>query len=158
MKTTEKYITETDTNYRVRIRTNKGRIVKGYSFGKWGGKDRAFILAVQWRDKTLKKHGLMDRLKYIKSPDLFTSGSKVNPIIGVYKTYIGDRSNWTARVHIDCKEIKRHFAVKKFGNRSAFLEACRVRFKHCGKLIVINREALPCVPNVPYKFHKPTEV
>lgn len=158
MKTSEKYITETDTNYRVRIRINKGRLVKCYSFDKWGGKDRAFLLAVQWRDKTLKKYGLTDRLKYIKSPDLFTNGSKINPIIGVYETQTSGNFNWTARVKLNGEEIKRHFSVRKFGNRSAFLEACQIRFKTYGKLIVINRAALPCMPNVPYKFQKPIEV
>ncbi len=42
------------------------------------------------------------------------------------------------------------FSVIKYGERKAFKLACQVRQKHSGVLIIVDRNALPCLPDVEY--------
>lgn len=162
MKANEKYIIELGDHWRVAVKTPDGRKVKCYSFNKWGGKSASFTLALKWRDEILKKYDLTDRLKYLKSPDLFTCGSKIHPIIGVYQTCSNQNTkptfNWCANIQRDKTVTKRHFSINKYGNKTAFLMACRARFKNSGKLVVINPDVLPCKPDVPFKYHRLNEV
>jgi len=158
MKSPKKYITERSDNWFVRIRTNEGRKVKCFSFNKWGGKCAAFLLALKWRNEMLTKYDLWERINFEKSPDIFAGAEKVQPIIGVYQTNSSGNINWCAHFQINHLVTKRHFSINKYGDKTAFLKACKIRFKNSGKLIVINRDALPCRPDVPYKFHKAIEV
>lgn len=157
MKSPKKYIVERSERWFVRIRTNDGRINKTFSFDKWGGKCAAFLHALTWRNQMLTKYDLWGRLDFDRSPNFFANTPKSQPIIGIYQTHTGEFFNWCAHFQIDYLETKRHFSVNKFGDKAAFLKACEVRYNHSGKLIVINKDALPCRPKVPYRFQKVIE-
>lgn len=137
-----------DKYYRVKIRVNKSILNKCFYFVKYGGKKKALDAAIKWRNVLLKKFGLEDRLNYKKSPDYFRQ-NKTNAIIGVYKTCTDGRYSWTAHV---CNGTKRHFSIKVYGNKEAFIMACKVRYQYHGTLRVINKKLMPCKPTVPYKL------
>lgn len=152
-----KYILAVDNKYwRVKIRIGDITLNKCFSFIKFGDSDNALIAATAWRDKQLKKAGLTNRLKFDKSPDMFSYKRTAQPCIGVYLTSVTQnnkqRFNWTARYSIDGIEHKKHFSVAKYGSAEAFKKACKIRYKHCGKLRFMTE--LPCNPGVPYTFIK----
>lgn len=154
MKTHKKYIAEYKTSYRVRIKIGLDKVVKYFNFVKCDGKQNALKAAVKWRNATLKKHGLIIRLRYRKSPDRYASEKKINPIIGVYQSFSngGSSHNWTARISIGQYETKRHFSISKYGNEEAFLNACDARYQYAKELIVINPDQMPCEPLLPYRY------
>ena len=133
-----KYIMFDKTGYKVRflIARNK-RLYKNFV---------DLDTAIRWRNATLKKHGLIDRLKYDKAPCYFRE-QHTNPIIGVY---IGNSTsvNWVAAIG---NGKKKTFSIEHHGNKAAFQKACRARYKYAGKLRVINWRALPCKPTVPHE-------
>lgn len=143
-----KYIIQVDKKYwRVKIRLDKETANKCFNFDKYGGKGEAQIAAILWRNKVLKKHDLLDRLNYEKSPNFFHNYG-TNPIIGVALNYNYQCNkyvyNWTVRYSNNGKEYKKHFSVNKYGTEKAFKKACEVRFKYCGKLRVLKKEDMPC--------------
>ena len=153
--TSMKYIGLYDNHWRVRIKVrDKPSINIIFNFNRYGGKKNALILARKCRNDTLKKLNQLFRLNYIKSPDIYADERKINPIIGVYMTFTQTGVNWTARCSIKGEEIKKHFSINKYGEKTAFLKACGVRFKHSGKLFIINRDALPCLPVNKHTFRK----
>jgi hypothetical protein len=151
--TKHKYIGRYDNYFRVRIRINKKEFCnKWFNINDHGGVRKTLSKAIEYRDISLKKHKLLYRLNYEKSPDESTSNGKTI-CIGISFTYTkqknGPFSNWTARY---LNEKKRTFSVNKYGYEQAFLMACKVRYKHCGPIKVLNKKALPCKPTVPYKI------
>lgn len=149
----KKYITKYDDNIRCKIRFGQETVSKWWSINKYGSEERAINLATRWRNAQLKKHNQLFRLKYKKNPDLYKNAK--HPIIGVYFTYHKQQNgtistNWTARVSIKNKEVKKHYSIIKYGYKEAFLLACEFRYKHVGTLRVINKKTLPCVPTVPH--------
>lgn len=103
--------------------------------------------AIRWRNQQLDHFGLLDRLAYEKAPDYFKA-KKQYPIIGVYKNFNHDRVNWVAIVG---PAKKRSFSIAHYGNKKAFRFACAARYKFAGTLRIINRKAMPCKPDVPFK-------
>ena len=151
----EKYIIKVENAWRVRIRFNYEYIdkTKQFNFDKHGGEKEALKKAIKYRDGLLKKHNLLDRLNYNKSPDFLKSNNN-NPCIGKYFN-VRHQSNglvgyWIARYQIDHKQGKKAFSVNVHGYEGAFLKACKIRYEWCGKIRVINKELLPCKPNVPF--------
>lgn len=148
-----KYIGDYGNHWRVKIRTSPDhRITIQFNFEKYGGKQKALKAALICRQMTLKTLGVLSRLDFDKSPDLYAHNSKTNPIIGVYQTQTSTSSFWTTRYSLDGVEFKRHFSIAKYGNETAFLLACKTRFNYVGRLYIINRNALPCLPNVDYRY------
>lgn len=137
-----KYIVKDGNSYRVRIRVGLDEYVKKY-FLDIGD-------AIAWRNKQLVKYDLLDRLAFTKAPDYFKQ-TKRHPIIGVYKNK-ATGINWTAKVGPN--DEKRSFSINLYGNKKAFILACRARYEYAGKLRVINRAALPCRPDVPFTVLK----
>jgi len=148
-----KYILIDGNSWRVKIRIGFDTIQQYFNFNTCGGKKKALEQAVLWRDGTLEKYDLLDRLLYKKSPDYFKHRPAA-PIIGVYMSYnsVTDKWNWSTRYSIDEKEVKRHFSCNKYGSKIAFLKACEVRYAHAGKLRIVNKSLMPCLPKVPYKI------
>ena len=144
-----KYISKTEYSWRVKIAINQKQYFEYFCFNAYGGRKKAMIAAKIWRDAFLEMHGMIDRLDYIKSPDFYTSLDKA--IIGVFKSHTTTSVNWTARYAINGTEYKKHFSVNKYGERKAFQMACKIRHEQCGKLRLINRKLIPCLPKVPYK-------
>ena len=137
-----KYIIDQGDHWRVKIRIGKEFHNRCFGFANYGGKRFALDEAIEWRNKTLKDHGLLYRLRFAKAPDLFRHKSKTTPIIGVYQSVNrkGNR-NWTARFN---DEKKHHFSINLYGEKKAFLMACEQRFKHCGRLKIVRPKLMPC--------------
>jgi hypothetical protein len=152
--TKHKYIYYQKSHWKVGIPIDRDKLCKSYSFEKWGGIDESLICAIKWRDATLKKYGLLDRLEMAKAPDRYSH--KDVGIVGVYKTYTNQKNgpfyNWAARYSIGGSAHKACFAINAYGNRAAFQNACAVRYHHAGILIIINRSLIPCLPLVPFKY------
>jgi hypothetical protein len=138
MTTGYKYIVLDRSSYRVRFKIGIGK------FAIYHTTD--LKKAIRWRNEQLKKHGLMDRLKFDKSPDYFKP-KKRHPIIGVYIGKATGR-NWVAIAGPN--EQKRSFSIHHYGNQKAFKLACRARYDYAGPLRVINAKAMPCKPGVPF--------
>jgi hypothetical protein len=135
-------------SWRVKVAVYKECFTEYFCFANYGGMDKALDAALMWRDAFLKQHGLLDRLKYEKSPDYFTSN--VKPIIGVFISRNNTGINWTARYMINSQEYRKHFSINKYGNENAFQKACKIRYEQCGKLRVTDQSLVPCLPKVPY--------
>jgi len=142
-----------NASWRVRIRNGPEMYIKYFKFSAYDGKTKALACAIEWRDFTLEQHGLLDRLKYKKAPDLHSS-NKNKAVIGVFRTHTIQRGkrfdSWTARGSLDEIECKRVFSIHIYGEKKAFLKACETRFALCGKLKIINKALLPC--KIPRKF------
>jgi hypothetical protein len=154
-----KYIRRGNNHWRVIIRKNKiGICNRQFSFHKYGGVKLALDAAIETRDSVLKKYGLLNNLNFIKAPDQYKTSRKNQPVIGVYFTKViykrkdkpHVRANWTTHSFVNEKEVKKSFAINKYGYEQAFLKACEVRYRHSGTLRVINVDMLPCTPTVPY--------
>jgi hypothetical protein len=141
-----KYIVRCDKYWHVKIRIGPQVLHKCFSFSKYDGIKNALEQAIQWRNDALEQHGQLDRLGYKKAPDRWSTKTCC-PIIGVYRTYTKDkgkiRYNWTARISHKGKEVKRHFSIRKYGEREAFLKACITRKAYCGTLMLINKKLIP---------------
>lgn len=156
MKKKHKYISQVNNSYRVRFNRNKIIICcKYFGIGKYANKQEALKAAIKYRDRELKRHGLLHRLKYTKTPDEYRANKKL-ACIGVYFTTkvhaYGICSNWTARTMNNGVEVKRHFSINKYGYEKAFQMACKVRHKHSGPIRVISPKLLPEKPKVPYRL------
>ena len=149
-----KYILSTDTAWRVKItiRYCHKTVTKQFNFSKLGGKKRALVAAIEYRDEILKQYDLLDYLHLKKSPDLHTQ--RQTACIGVYRTHNWQCNklchNWTMHTVINKQYVKRHFSIKKYGNKQAFLLACEARYFLAGKIIVVDKSQIPCRPTVPY--------
>jgi len=149
-----KYILRVDNKYwRVKVRVGQEYYNRCFAFIKYGDEETALKQAVTWRDRILKKYGLIDRLMYKKSPHRFKN-HPFGPVIGVYLNYnpSTDRWNWIARYSVNEKEVKKYFSVSKYGSHDAFRMACKTRYKHVGKLIVVQPDLMPCKPTVPFVY------
>jgi hypothetical protein len=151
-----KYIIRQDNYWRCKIRIGQRTLSKCYAFSKYGGIKSSLNMAIAWRDLMLAKHGLLSRLDYIKAPDLYST-KEIN-VIGVYLIHSIQNDmiwwNWTARYSIDGVEHKRRFSVNKYGTVEAFQLACAIRYHYCGVIIILNKNAIPALPLVPYKVRK----
>lgn len=143
-----KYIFRTPVAWRVKIKQGDWTKSKHFNFDKYGGIKLALYDAILWRDKHLEERGMLEYLGRVRSPGLSNKRrSPTYPCIGVYKA---DNRNWVTTVQIDKRSKKTSFSINKYGNKLAFLLACEARFVNNGLLIVINKKALPCKPEVPY--------
>lgn len=143
-----KYIEELEIAWRVKIRFGKKQITKHFNYEKLNGKDLALEAAIKWRNNELKKRNLIERLNYIKSPDFYREIEDVpHPCIGIYMTVSKGNWNWTARYG---NEKKKHFSIDKYGMNKAFRMACEIRYKHAGRIVVINKDFIPCKIKVPH--------
>lgn len=146
-----KYIHELDAAYRVRVKHKNLVFCQYFNFHKYGDKELALDAAVSYRKRLLIKFGMIDSLFFGRSPDLNQSATN-KPCIGIYKTHTVQRGkifyNWTARSQIDYISTKKHYSIAKYGNKRAFLLACKHRFDTVGKIVILNKKLLPCrVPN-----------
>lgn len=134
----QKYIIRQKRYWHVRIRiTYDDKVTKCFNFDKHDGVKNALAYAVIWRNQVLKKHGLLERLNSVYSPDYFARRS--NRIIGIHR----NGNNWVARYSVKGKEFKKGFSINKYGDKGAYIKACSVRRKHCGKLRLNNRRLMP---------------
>lgn len=135
---------------------------KLFSDSKYGGKRRALNAAKKFRDekyKSLKKEELLNnKLKRIvRRHSRNTSG-----IIGVRNSYT-IRGNyiyeeWTAFGYKDGKHWRKAYSINKYGDKGAFILACRARHRKQGTLqIVVRLKDLPYRPNVPYNLRRKNE-
>lgn len=149
-----KYILQEKTTWRVKIAIGKNKtIVKRFNIEYYGGLKKSLQKAIDYRNEILRRYGLLDRLKYEKSPDYYKANKKL-ACIGVYFSITqqtnGLFTNWTARYSENNAERKKHFSINKYGYEQAFLKACKIRYQHCGPIRVLNKELLPCKPSVPF--------
>lgn len=149
-----KYIGRTEISWRLRIRhRHREEFCKHFNFEKYGGIKSALTAAIDLRDRLLKDYGMFEYIDCKKSPDLQTARDS-QPCIGVYRTKNWQRGklfySWTVTIHKEGKQSKRHFSINLHGEKGAFLKACEERFRQSGQLIIVNKKALPCKPNVPY--------
>lgn len=148
----EKYIFSVDKLYwRVGVNVRGIKTVKCFNYEKNGGKQEALKKAVKWRNDILRRNGLLDRLKYKKSPTYYRLNS-VNPCIGVRITTNvtcgKKRIHWTARYSIDEVAHKRSFSIAEYGYERAFHLACEVRYKYCGPIRMLS--TFKYKPTVPF--------
>lgn len=148
-----KYIIRVDNAWRVKVRQCHRSTTKQFNYDKYCGVKSALAQAIIWRDRVLDDWGMLDALNYKKSPDYRAVKNKA--CIGVFITSSNPHGrqsyNWASQFHKNGKEHRRHFAIEKYGARLAFYKACRIRYNHCGAIVIINRKLIPCLPDVPYR-------
>lgn len=152
----EKYIDHHKKgSWRVKIKIGGKYVQKFFGFKKFGNQENALKAAIEYRNEVLKKHDLSHRLSQENKFQTHSLRSKKPMIIGVrfiHNKYnkIGGTTYWIAEYSENGKKYKRHFSIQKYGFQEAFLMACKVRYEHCGKLSIYNKDKLPCEPDVPY--------
>ena len=67
---------------------------------------------------------------------------------------VGYTYSWAAVYRCDGKVCIVKFGVKKYGEKEAFKMACRERYKHSGKVIILDKKKIPCLPDVEYEIKK----
>ncbi len=121
--------------------------------------------AIKYRDEYLTKHKSMYLIKGrqtnnprrtpIKHSRRNTTGiigvtmSTCCKISGDYSSYV---AMWSSPPGEDVRQHRKSYSINIHGEKEAFLMACRLRYKHCGVLIIANKKAIPCLPDAPYEF------
>lgn len=118
----------------------------------------ALLAAMTWRDAYLKKHkGLyvLDENPRINRA-MDETGRNTSGAIGVILSVTTKRNSYIESYRAcwceDKKQYTKTFACLLYGQESAFLMACRVRFKHSGTIIIKNEYEIPCLPDVEYRI------
>ncbi len=173
MKTAHKYISIMDYNTVLgcllrlpKIRYGKYIHYRGptrsFPLSAYRSKAACLKAAIKCRDEYLTKHKSMYLLKGPKKNEARRGPVKhsirnTTGVIGLTITtsykISGEYSSMVAIWSSPTGKIKQHrkcFSINAYGEKEAFLMACRVRYKHCGTLIVTDDEAIPCIPDVPY--------
>jgi hypothetical protein len=150
----QKYILKQTKYWRVRIRYDEETYTKNFNYRKHGGVDEAFDVAVRYREYILRQIGQLGALHSRHQ----SRGKPTTICVGVYLStkVISGRKQlyWTAHGCRDNIEVKRHFNIKKYGHKQAFIEACKIRYESNGTIIILNEVTIPCLPTVPYKIYR----
>ena len=94
---------------------------KFFSDKKSGGKNLSHLLAIEWRNKTEKKLGIIRTNKH-----MVTLSSSRTGVVGVR---LNVKKN---HYHVTCvndqgKQFKTSVSIAKYGKKEAFLKACAIR-------------------------------
>jgi hypothetical protein len=165
-----KFITRMDYDdqsmhgYNVRLQLRNTLFMsKMFSDLKNGGKRKALKMAIEYRDKLLKKHNVQSRLNHhfnLKGPRQSFKPS-TSGVIGVilvakhkeYESYYSWKGYWWDREADSIKQ--KSFSVIKYGECEAFKMACKARFNVCGPLYVYKKRSkyfTPCRIPVEHNF------
>lgn len=126
------------------------RHTKYFADKKNGGKGKALKKAKEFRDKKYEELGLSKLLKKRISVVKYHSHNN-SGIIGVGVKREGNAKAWYASGSKKNLSWSVSFNIKKYGEKQAFLMACKVRYKKSGTLQIIgNLSDLPCRPTVPF--------
>lgn len=115
----------------------------------------ALTAAKRWRNKFLKDNKISLYSERVRKGTYDNSKRNTSGIIGVSETYTIKAngyyySGYTGTYCIDNKQYKKTFSTMLYGEREAFKMACAVRYKHSGVLIITDKKAIPCMPDVEY--------
>lgn len=150
-----KFITRMQYNkcngYMVRFQANLRIKSKFFNANKLGVRE-AKKAAVKWRDEHLLHHEPLNELNKPRT-NIYNRERCTNPIIGVSLTQTnGGYFAWVARFSIGGSQQNKSYSIEKYGFDEAFQLACEKRYQMRGKLIVINSEMIPCLPDYPYEI------
>lgn len=166
--TTHKYIVRIDSGsthcwqFRYADTTEWDSDLQSQSFTdrRYGSKDKAYKAAVNYRNEYLKQLGKLHLLgkKQAKLTGRYNGNKRQNTsgIIGVrFTDYINRNGHsivsWDACGCIDYKHWHRSFSINKYGDKTAYLAACKARYDRQGALFLVgNVKDLPWPPGVPW--------
>jgi len=128
---------------------------KLFSDSKYGGKRKALLAAKKFRNAKYKSLGLEELLDKRIKTKVRRHSKNTSGIIGVRRnSYKRDNKiyeEWTAHGCKNYEPWRKAFSIDKYGERGAFILACRTRYKKQGNIqIVCKFNELPFRPNVPY--------
>ena len=105
----------------VRVRFQGETKSKFFSDKKYGGREKALALAVEWRNNTEKKIGKIRTDKH-----LVTVSNSGTGVVGVRlnEEYNRYEVSW---VNAEGKQGKTSISIRKHGKETAFIKACSIR-------------------------------
>jgi len=164
--TAHKYIVRFDYDrahcWQFRYATNNDwskPVNKSFSDSKYGSRKKAFIAAIEYRNKHLKRIGKLSRLHKVGHAKRHRHALNTSGVIGVsryinYKqsdSYLG----WQAYGMYEGKTWRRSFSADKYSDKGAFRAACKERYDRHGRLSIHCKiKYLPCSPGVPWERFK----
>ena len=164
---TDKYISKIDSTkskgYLLRLPPIKNGVISKiktlkttyYSKSKYKTWKAARQAAINKRDAYLKDNNalsFLDSIQQQKPRQHYFSNS--SGVIGVAKVVSCKNGveyyHYRAAFTINGKQYKKAFSINKYTECGAFIMACRVRFQYCGTLSIVDKDKLPCLPDVKY--------
>lgn len=119
-----------------------------FSDKPYGGKAKALQAAIKYRDKALKKAGLIHLLeaKVVVREQIRPTASNTSGVVGV--THNAARNYWSATFYDGTKQKRKQFAGSP-ESCEAFKRACNQRYDWAGELVIKRKSVLPCKPDNP---------
>jgi hypothetical protein len=136
-----------DDHWRVKIRFNGKVYSRNFAYLKHGGISESFKIALRYIDELLRmRRGLDDSVNRIIACLGITLEFKIiKDSLEVY---------WIVSGFLGNSKITRPYSIGKYGYKQAFIEACKIRYGLNGTIIILNKDEIPCLPTVPYKYHQ----
>lgn len=160
MKKDNRYIVWVDhaRNLGAYVRLPQNLATKWFPKARYRTKSATMEAAREWRDQICDKHGITkaDYRRRNKGHKMLNSSRNSSGVIGLRRMdYIarGNRRNyaWVATYMHHGKQVSRYFAIRRYGEKGAFMMACRERYKHVGTLSLTRYlKDLPARPDVPF--------
>ncbi len=148
-------------NSQIVSKKSVSHFVKRSDFRSWKA---CMDKAVKYRDAYLKKNNALYLITTNQighfGKGAINTGRNTSGAIGITLTadvkaggvHYGYRGTWCETVDGERIQKHRQFSFGIYGEEDAFKLACRARYKHLGKIVIKNKQAIPCLPDVPYEI------
>lgn len=129
--------------WRINFRRRRKTYSRGFHDLKYGGSKKALAAALAWRDRTLKRAGVLSFREF----HAHRRSNNTSGVAGVHflTSERQPKGAWQAKIKLaDGRKVTKSFGVARFGERSAFKRAIAAR-----------ADMLALIDNRPY-LHHPT--